>query len=63
MNKKLKAKIIEEFGHQWRFAHEIGCHEAMVSAVIRGNRHLSTEERQRWAQVLDCPVKEIFPDE
>jgi plasmid maintenance system antidote protein VapI len=63
MNRKLKAKIVEEFGHQWRFAHEIGCHEATVSAVIRGNRSLSADEQQRWAEALKCCPKELFGDE
>jgi len=62
MDRKLKARIVEKFGHQWRFAHKIGWHEYDVSAVIRGNRVLSQEEQDQWAQVLGCDLADLFGD-
>jgi len=58
MNRKLKAKIIENHGSQWRFAHALGIHESEVSKIIRGKGTLSPDERRKWAHALQ--VKEDF---
>lgn len=59
MNKTLKAKIVERYGHQWRFAHALGLPEADVSRVIRGHKALSPDEQRRWAKNLRCD-SEVF---
>ena len=61
-NFKLKAKIIERFGYQWKFAQFLEIDETIISRVLRGGRKLNNEQRQRWADALGCPVKELFPD-
>jgi len=50
----LKAKIIEQFGSQWRFAQAIGVHESMVSKAIHGRRPLDEATKKEWAEVLKC---------
>lgn len=60
MNLKLKAKIIEKYGGQWKFAPKVGEHESAVSKIVRGRKHLSQEKKEKWAKVLDCDVEEIF---
>ena len=60
MNNKLKAHIVERFGHQWKFAQAVGIHEAEVSRVIRGHRTLSETDRQTWASVLGIESTAVF---
>ncbi|HOD36811.1 MAG TPA: helix-turn-helix transcriptional regulator [Syntrophales bacterium] len=62
VNRKLKARIIETHGSQWEFAREVGIHEADVSRVLRGRKVLTAEQRRKWAKLLTCDEKEIFPD-
>ena len=60
MNFKLKQKIIEKFGSQIRFAHEIGEPETIVSKVVRGWRGISLDKQNKWAKVLKCKVNDVF---
>jgi plasmid maintenance system antidote protein VapI len=62
MNRKLKAKIIENHGSQWQFAHALGIHESEVSRIIRGTRTLNPEDRRKWAEALSVKEEEIFRD-
>jgi hypothetical protein len=39
-NSKLKGKIIEVYGAQWRFALALAVHETLVSQVLQGERKL-----------------------
>ena len=57
---KIKVKIIEKFGNQWRFADEIGEHESKVSMVIHGRRKLNLDQKRIWAAALKCQVEDIF---
>jgi plasmid maintenance system antidote protein VapI len=59
MNKILKAKIVEKFGHQFTFAQAIGEHEGTVSRIINGKRTLDQDRQKRWAEALgvDTPNK------
>jgi ribosome-binding protein aMBF1 (putative translation factor) len=62
MNFLLKAKIVEVFGSQWKFAQEIGEHESAVSRVIRGRRYLNEKERMKWASILGIEdLEKFFP--
>lgn len=61
-NNKLKARMTEIYGGQWRFAQAAGEHESVVSKVIRGRRELSPEKRRHWAELLKCKPREIFTD-
>lgn len=64
MNTLLKAKIIEIFGSQWKFAQAIDEHESAVSRVIRGRRSLSEKERCKWAAALNIEEpQKFFPEE
>jgi plasmid maintenance system antidote protein VapI len=54
MNKKLRAKIILEFGTQADFAAAMKLDESIVSRVVRGRRSLKPEDAEKWSRVLDC---------
>jgi plasmid maintenance system antidote protein VapI len=54
MNKKLKAKIIENFGSQADFAQALRLQESVVSRVVNGRRSLRPEDVEKWARILDC---------
>lgn len=62
MNRKLKAKIVENFESQANFAQIIKADESIISRVIRGRRPLPVETQKQWAAILGCKVGEIFPD-
>ncbi len=59
-NLKLKARIIEKFGTQYRFAAAVECDPCVVSGVINGHRLLPASKKARWAIVLDVDPKKIF---
>jgi len=61
MNKKLKAKIIEQFGSQADFAQEIQVDESIISRIVRGRRVLSPEDQARWCEVLKCDPSILEP--
>lgn len=54
MNRKLKSKIVEEFGCQANFAQAMRLDESVISRVVNGRRSLSTEDAKRWSRVLNC---------
>ena len=60
LNKKLKAKIIELYGCQADFAIELNIDESYISRIIHGRRHLSDEEKERWAKLLKCNMQDLF---
>jgi hypothetical protein len=63
LNRKLKAKIIEEYGTQVDFADAIDADETFVSRVVRGRRNLDPKSQFSWAKALGCKPKDIFSDE
>lgn len=60
MNKKLKAKIIENFESQANFAQIIKVDETTISRVVRGRRVLPVETQKKWADILLCKCEDIF---
>ena len=62
MNTKLKAKIIENCGHQWKFAAKMDVPESVVSKILNGRRELSVKDKRIWAKALKCKVSDIFGD-
>jgi hypothetical protein len=60
VNRKLKSKIVEQFGTQADFAVSIEEDESLVSRIIRGRRHLDSDSQKAWARLLNCDVAEIF---
>lgn len=62
MNRKLKAKIIENFESQANFAQVVKTDETIISRVVRRRRTLPIETQEKWADALGCNRKEIFPD-
>ncbi|WP_319548815.1 helix-turn-helix transcriptional regulator [Desulfogranum marinum] len=60
-NLRLKARIIEQHGAQFRFSGKLGVNESTVSQVINGKHHLPPDEKKRWAKKLQCQVSDIFP--
>jgi plasmid maintenance system antidote protein VapI len=59
MNKKLKAKIVEEFGTQADFSLNLGVDESTVSRVIRARRVLTSVEIEKWAEALGMSREEL----
>ena len=62
INKKLKARIVEQYLSQIDFADVVGVNDVLISKVIRGHRTLSETEKSRWAETLECKPVEIFRD-
>ncbi len=58
-NNKAKAKIIEKYGTQWKFARVIGVDESYVSKVITGAKVLPDKRKEEWAKALGTTV-DIF---
>jgi len=54
MKRRLKARIIEQYGTQADFAQRIMFDESLVSRIIRGRRSLSPEDAKRWSKALKC---------
>ena len=61
MNRKLKAKIVEHFGTQWRFAEIMGENDSVVSLVVSGRRNISDEKKESWSKALRSDKTELFP--
>ncbi|MFH0812842.1 MAG: DUF739 family protein, partial [Pseudomonadota bacterium] len=59
-NLKLRGKIIEVFGHQWRFAQFLGIPEAEVSRVVNQRKAISQKRKREWAKALNVQPGEIF---
>lgn len=62
MNRILKARIIEHYGGQWKFAQKLDVHESYISAIVRGRRNPSDATKAEIAKMLRSEVKELFPD-
>ena len=62
MNRKLKAKIVENFESQANFAQIVKTDESIISRIVRERRTLSVEDQKKWAGLLNCKPGEIFPD-
>ena len=60
MNRKLKAKIVENFESQANFAQVVKTDETIISRVVRGRRVLPVEIQKKWAEKLGCNSEEIF---
>ena len=60
MNRKLRAKIIENFGSQQNFAGLIGCYDSRISQIIYGKRNLPVKDRRMWAKLLNTKEEELF---
>ena len=61
--KMLKGIIHMHFERQLDFAQKVGLSELQVSQALNGRRPLSREEQGRWAQVLQTPLRLLFPEE
>ena len=60
MNRKLKARIIEQFGTQIVFAKAIKEYEYFVSRVVQNHTELPKHEQIRWANVLNSRAEDLF---
>ena len=61
MNRQLKAKIIENYGHQWRFAKAVNERESVVSEIINGKRCLTDKKKKSWGRALKADPETLFP--
>lgn len=62
MNRKLKAKIVENFESQANFAQVVKTDETIISRVVRGRRVLPIETQKKWADTLGCSREDIFTE-
>ena len=62
-HRTLQGIIKMKYDRQLDFAEKVGQTELQVSQVINGRRKLSREEQVRWSQVLQTPVRLLFPSE
>ena len=61
VNLKLKARIVERYETQARFAKALGVSESIVSEVVRGRRNLEDSEQLRWRELLGNTISFIEP--
>lgn len=62
MNRRLKGKIISEYGTQFLFSVALGINQSEVSRAVRGRLTLTNAEKKQWAKCLGVPVKKLFPE-
>jgi hypothetical protein len=60
MNLELKMKIYEKYGNQLNFSIVANEPDFTVSKVVGEKIGLSPERQAKWAELLDCKIKEIF---
>ena len=60
-NRKLKARIIEQFGSQTDFARLLGLSEDRLSKIIHGRITPNDAERQQISRRLGVKQVELFP--
>ncbi|MBA2881907.1 hypothetical protein HNR65_002241 [Desulfosalsimonas propionicica] len=60
-NKRLRAKIVEIFGSYDAFGKAVETDASLISRIVCGHRKLPKEKQQKWADALNCKVREIFP--
>ncbi len=61
MNLKLKIRILESFGAQWKFCKTIDMHDSLLSKFITGAREPNAEHKKIIADGLGCKIKDLFP--
>ena len=59
-NRKLKSKIVEQYGTQSDFAQALGADDSRISRVVCGRRIIPSEEQKRWAEKLGTTPEELF---
>ena len=57
----LKAEIVRQFDHLYKFAQHIDIHPSIITQVIAGHWPLKPDEKQRWAKALGQSVDDLFP--
>jgi len=62
-NFELRKQIKLKFGSYLKFQEATGVHFNMVSMVVCGYRKPSFKLKTKFARALDCPMKEIFPED
>ena len=62
MNLKLKTKILESGNPQIALARDIGIAEPILSKIVNGWIDPKGSEKRKIAEVLNCEVEEIFPE-
>lgn len=59
MRKELKAKIIEKYGSQRRFASEMGATPATITHVVKGQTTPRGANLVLWCSMLDIGIDEV----
>lgn len=57
---KTRARIVEKFRSQIRFAREIGMDPSTVSKIMNGYVELKPKDRRRWAKALGVKPEQLF---
>ena len=60
INLRLKTRILERFGSQFRFSRALGMSEDRLSKIIRKRRVPSPEEAEEIAKLLGTSRGQIF---
>jgi len=59
-NLRLKARILERFGSQFRFSRAVGMSEDRLSKIIRKRRVPSPKETEEMAKLLGASSGQLF---
>lgn len=59
MKRKLKARIVELYGTEQKFAEALGVTRQTVSNVVRGRSVPRTAKWDLWANALECPKENL----
>lgn len=58
VNKALRARIVEFYGNQCAFAEAVGCTQATVSRVLRGQHLPKKQKAKAWCEALGLAPEE-----
>ncbi len=62
-NLKLKFKILESRIPQRKIAQQLDISESIFSRITLGEREATLEQKEKIAEILNCNIFEIFPEE
>jgi hypothetical protein len=62
-NLRLKFKILEAKIPQRKIAQQLDISESIFSRITLGLREATPEQKEKIAEILNCQVMEIFPEE
>ena len=61
-NPALRNAIMEQYVTQGQFARAAGVDEAIISRIIRGKRSATLNQKEKFAELLNQPIRKLFDD-